>query len=64
MRPAAMASVQALALRRLRTRAQPNNKSISLPYFDAERFTRMLQNEGFSSAQAPNHRPCAGQCRE
>ncbi|CAO3689034.1 unnamed protein product [Rhizopus stolonifer] len=39
--------------RRLRTRAsvKPEHK-INTPYFDAERFARLLEKEGFSPAQA------------
>lgn len=39
----------------LRTRASPATgtaKKIQIPFFDAERFARLLEKEGFSAAQA------------
>lgn len=39
----------------LRTRASPATgvgRKIQIPFFDAERFARLLEREGFSAAQA------------
>lgn len=37
----------------LRTRATPKvGQRLQMPFFDAERFARMLEKEGFSSVQA------------
>lgn len=39
----------------LRTRASPATgvgRKIQIPFFDAERFARLLEKEGFSAAQA------------
>lgn len=41
------------ATRWLRTRAAPTKgQRIYMPYFDAERFARMLEKEGFTAGQA------------